>query len=82
VNRGIPEPLDLSEAQAGDLVFIPGADGTTAEPGHVGIVIGYVPTSDGHRLYLAQAPGYANLPVELTEATNWLGQIAAVRHLG
>jgi cell wall-associated NlpC family hydrolase len=83
VNRGTPEPLDLSQAQAGDLVFIPGADGTTAEPGHVGIVIGHVPTPDGHGrdLYLAQAPGYANLPVELTEATNWLGQIAAVRHL-
>jgi cell wall-associated NlpC family hydrolase len=84
VNRGTPEPLDLSHAQAGDLVFIPGADGTTAEPGHVGIVIGYLPTPDGHGrdLYLAQAPGYANLPVELTEATYWLGQIAAVRHLG
>ena len=84
VTRGTPEPLDLSEAHAGDLVFIPGADGTTAEPGHVGIVIGYLPTLDGHGrdLYLAQAPGYANLPVELTEASDWLGQIAAVRHLG
>ena len=65
-------------------MFIPGADGTMAEPGHVGIVIGYVPAVDGRGrdLYLEQAPGYANLPVELTEATNWLGQIAAVRHLG
>jgi cell wall-associated NlpC family hydrolase len=83
VNRGTPEPLDLSEAQAGDLVFIPGADGTTAEPGHVGIVIGYVPTPDGHGrdLYLEQAPGYANYPVELTETSDWLGEIAAVRHL-
>jgi hypothetical protein len=82
VTRGTPEPLDLSQAQAGDLVFIPGADGTPAEPGHVGIVIGYLPTPDGHLLYLEQAPGYLNYPVELTEATNWLGQIAAVRHLG
>jgi cell wall-associated NlpC family hydrolase len=84
VTRGTPEPVDLSQAQAGDLVFIPGADGTPAEPGHVGIVIGYLPTPNGRGrdLYVAQAPGYANLPVELTEATNWLGQIAAVRHLG
>ena len=82
-HRGTPEPLDLSQAQAGDLVFIPGADGTTAEPGHVGIVIGYVAHTRraGRDLYLVQAPGYANLPVELTEATNWLGQIVAVRHL-
>ena len=84
LTRGTPEPVDLSRAQAGDLVFIPGADGTIAQPGHVGIVVGYVPNPGGHSrdLYLAQAPGYANLPVELTEATNWLGHIAAVRHLG
>jgi cell wall-associated NlpC family hydrolase len=84
LTRGSPEPVDLSQAQAGDLVFIPGADGSIAQPGHVGIVIGYVPTPVGRSrdLYLAQAPGYANLPVELTEATNWLGQVAAVRHLG
>ena len=84
VTRGTPEPVDLSQAQAGDLVFIPGADGTMAEPGHVGLVVGYVPGPGGKTrdLYIEQAPGYANLPVELTEATNWLGQIAAVRHLG
>jgi cell wall-associated NlpC family hydrolase len=84
LTRGSPEPVDLSQTQAGDLVFIPGADGSIAQPGHVGIVIGSVPTPGGHSrdLYLAQAPGYANLPVELTEATNWLGHIAAVRHLG
>ena len=84
VTRGTPEPVDLSQAQAGDLVFIPGADGTMAEPGHVGIVVGYVPGPGGttRDLFIEQAPGYANLPVELTEATNWLGQISAVRHLG
>ena len=84
VTRGTPEPVDLSQAQAGDLVFIPGADGTMAEPGHVGIVVGYVPGPGGttRDLLIEQAPGYANLPVELTEATNWLGQISAVRHLG
>ena len=84
VSRGTPEPVDLSQAQAGDLVFIPGVDGTMAEPGHVGIMVGYVPGPGGttRDLFIEQAPGYANLPVELTEATNWLGQISAVRHLG
>jgi cell wall-associated NlpC family hydrolase len=84
LTRGSPEPVDLSQAQAGDLVFIPGADGSIAQPGHVGIVIGSVPNPGGRSrdLYLAQAPGYANLPVELTEATNWIGHIVAVRHLG
>ena len=44
VDAGTPEPLDLSEAVAGDLVLIPGADGTMANPGHVGMIIGYVDT--------------------------------------
>jgi soluble lytic murein transglycosylase-like protein len=36
---GIPVP-SLADAQPGDLVFFPGADGTAAAPGHVGIYIG------------------------------------------
>jgi cell wall-associated NlpC family hydrolase len=30
----------LADAQAGDLVFFPGSDGTAASPGHVGIYLG------------------------------------------
>lgn len=84
--QGTAEPTNLSQAVSGDLVLIPGSDGTAAAPGHVGIVAGYTPTTskDGHPardLWLVQAPGYQNLPVELTEATQWAGQIVAVRHI-
>ena len=36
---GVPV-AGLADAQAGDLVFFPGSDGTAAAPGHVGIYIG------------------------------------------
>jgi cell wall-associated NlpC family hydrolase len=79
-SEGTPEPTDLSQAVGGDLVMIPGADGTTAEPGHVGMVAGYVGRADGRHLYLIQAP-MTGIPVELTEATEWSGQIVDVRHI-
>jgi cell wall-associated NlpC family hydrolase len=77
---GTPQPTDLSQAVGGDLVFIPGADGTPAQPGHVGMVAGYLDAPDGRHLYLIQAP-MTGVPVELTEATRWAGQIVAVRHI-
>ena len=78
---GVPGPTNLSQAVAGDLVMIPGADGTAAAPGHVGMVAGYVDAPDGRHLYLVQAP-MTGVPVELTEATRWNGQIVAVRQIG
>jgi cell wall-associated NlpC family hydrolase len=78
---GVPSPTNLSQAVAGDLVMIPGAEGTAARPGHVGMVAGYVDAPDGRHLYLIQAP-MTGIPVELTEATRWQGQIVAVRHIG
>ena len=78
---GVPSPANLSQVVAGDLVMIPGADGTAARPGHVGMVAGYLDASDGRHLYLVQAP-MTGVPVELTEATRWQGQIVAVRHIG
>ena len=85
------DPFSLLGTHAGPQgtfarVLIPGADGTPAAPGHVGIVAGYTPTTTasgrpGRDLWLVQAPGYQNLPVELTEATEWSGQIVAVRHI-
>ena len=48
-------PTNLSQAVGGDLVFIPGSDGTAANPGHVGMVAGYVDGTDGRHLYLIQA---------------------------
>ena len=80
VNAGTPEPLDLSQAVAGDLVLIPGSDGTMANPGHVGMIIGYVDTPAGRRLYVVQAP-MTGMTVEVTDTSEWAGQIAAVRHI-
>jgi cell wall-associated NlpC family hydrolase len=77
---GTPEPADLSQAVAGDLVMIPGSDGTPAAPGHVGMVAGYVDTPAGRHLYVVNAPE-TGVPVELTEATEWSGQIVDVRHI-
>ena len=77
---GTPEPTNLTQAASGDLVMIPGANGTAATPGHVGMVAGYVTRSDGRHLYIVQAPE-TGVPVELTEATEWSGQIVDVRHI-
>lgn len=78
---GTPEPTDLSQAVGGDLVMIPGADGTPAAPGHVGMIVGYTQDTGGRVLWLVQAPE-TGVPVELTEASRWAGQIVDVRHIG
>jgi cell wall-associated NlpC family hydrolase len=80
-SSGAAEPTNLSQAVGGDLVMIPGSDGTPANPGHVGMVAGYVDKPDGRHLYIVQAP-MTGVPVELTEATEWSGQITAVRRIG
>jgi cell wall-associated NlpC family hydrolase len=77
LGHGTPEPTDLSQAVAGDLVFIPGSDGTAAAPGHVGMVVGHV----GTRTYLIQAP-MTGLSVEISDAANWAGSVVDVRHIG
>jgi cell wall-associated NlpC family hydrolase len=78
---GTPEPTDLSQAIGGDLVLIPGSDGTPQAPGHVGMIAGYIDAQDGRHLYLIHAP-MTGVPVELTQATEWHGQIVGVRHIG
>jgi len=78
---GTAEPTDLSQAVGGDLVMIAGSDGTAANPGHVGMVAGYVDERDGRHLFIIQAP-MTGVPVELTEATEWSGQITNIRHIG
>jgi cell wall-associated NlpC family hydrolase len=80
VHSGTPEPNNLTTAVSGDLVLIRGSDGTASNPGHVGMIAGYVDRKDGRHLYLVQAPE-TGVPVELTEATEWSGQIVAVRHI-
>jgi cell wall-associated NlpC family hydrolase len=80
VAYGTAEPTDLSQAVSGDLVMIPGSDGTAQAPGHVGMVAGYVDEKDGRHLFVVQAPE-TGVPVILTEATEWSGQIVDVRHI-
>lgn len=80
VDAGTPSPVDLSAAVAGDLVFIPGSDGTAAQPGHVGMVAGFLDQPDGRHLLIAQAP-HSGVPVQLVDAGSWSGQIVAVRHI-
>jgi beta-mannanase len=81
VSAGTPGPTDLSQAQAGDLVFIPGSDGTPTDPRHVGMVAGTVTDAAGVHLYLIQAP-HTGANVELTETTAWSGRIVDVRRIG
>ncbi|MGN6606494.1 MAG: C40 family peptidase [Jatrophihabitans sp.] len=78
--HGTPIPTDLTTAVGGDLVFIPGSDGTPAAPGHVGMIVGYRDQPDGRHLLLIQAPE-TGVPVELTDASHWRGLIVAVRHI-
>ncbi len=81
VSYGTASPTNLSQALGGDLVFIPGSLGTPTSPRHVGMVAGYVDKPDGRHLYIVQA-AETGVPIELTEATEWSGQIVAVRHIG
>jgi len=80
VSVGIPEPTNLSSASAGDLVFIPGTDGTPTNPRHEGMVISSANESDGRHVLLIQAP-HTGAPVQLVDAGRWAGQIVAVRHI-
>jgi cell wall-associated NlpC family hydrolase len=80
VSVGIPEPTNLSSASAGDLVFIPGTDGTPTNPRHEGMVVGSVNEPDGRHVLLIQAP-HTGAPVQLVDAGRWAGQIVAVRHI-
>jgi len=62
----------IADLKPGDLVFIPGSDGTMADPGHVGMCI-------GHGL-LIQAP-HTGDTVKLTHIQAWAAQIATIRRV-
>lgn len=81
IGYGTPSPTNLSQALGGDLVFIPGSLGSATRPRHVGMVAGYVDKPDGRHLYIVQA-AQTGTPIKLTEATQWAGQVVAVRHIG
>ncbi|MBI1758158.1 MAG: C40 family peptidase [Actinobacteria bacterium] len=62
----------LTDAHPGDLIFIPGSDGTMSNPGHVGLYLG----DD----LLVQAPHTGDV-VKLTHASTWAHQIATIRRI-
>ena len=74
VGTGVAVP-GLSAMTPGDLIFIPGSDGTMAHPGHVGMYIGV--GGDGKQ-YLAQAPQTGDV-VKVSPVSSWASQIAAIR---
>ena len=63
----------VADLEPGDLIFIPGSDGTASSPGHVGMYVG-----DG---YLINAPSTGQV-VQFAPVSSWLGQIVAMRQIG
>jgi cell wall-associated NlpC family hydrolase len=70
-NTGTPV-ADPASLLPGDLIFIPGSDGTHADPGHVGLYIG--------QGLLVQAPHTGDV-VKITELSAWLPEIAKIRRI-
>jgi len=71
-------PLSVQDARTGDLVLIPGSDGTAANPGHVGMVAGVDTTG---KVWLVEAPR-TGLTVRLTPISGWANQIVTIRRIG
>jgi cell wall-associated NlpC family hydrolase len=69
VHTGAPV-ASISDLQPGDLIFIPGSDGTSSNPGHVGIYAG-----NG---WLVNAP-QTGQDVQFARVSDWQGQIVAMR---
>ena len=63
---------NLAQMQPGDLLFIPGTDGTPQAPGHVGMYL-------GDKL-LIQAPSSHDV-VKISPLDQWATSISAVRHV-
>jgi cell wall-associated NlpC family hydrolase len=63
----------VADLRPGDLIFIPGSDGTAEAPGHVGLYVGYG--------MLIQAPETGQV-VQFATVASWAGQIVAMRHIG
>ncbi|GGM76432.1 lipoprotein [Longimycelium tulufanense] len=72
VHTGTPVP-GIAALQPGDLLFIPGSDGTPARPGHVGMAL-------GHGL-LVNAP-QSGSPVRIESVESWSQQVTSIRRPG
>ncbi len=62
-----------ADMQPGDLIFIPGSDGTPSDPGHVGMYIG------GGQLVDASTEG---VPIQVETVARWQHQIVGIRRPG
>jgi len=56
----------------GDLLFIPGSDGTASSPGHVGLYIG--------QGLLVQSP-HSGDHVKITQFSNWTSELVGIRRI-
>jgi cell wall-associated NlpC family hydrolase len=71
VQAGTPV-AGLADLKPGDLIFIPGSDGTADRPGHVGLYIGAG--------LLVQAPHTGDV-VKISAVSGWTSQKAAIRRI-
>jgi cell wall-associated NlpC family hydrolase len=62
----------VSQLLPGDLLFIPGSDGTASSPGHVGLYIG--------QGLLVQSP-HTGDHVKITQLSNWASGLAGMRRI-
>ncbi len=71
-------PVAVQDARTGDLVLIPGSDGTPANPGHVGMVAG---VDKAGAVWLVEA-ARTGIPIRLTPIAGWIRQIVTIRRIG
>ncbi|MGC9667422.1 C40 family peptidase [Planosporangium sp. 12N6] len=71
VHAGTPVG-SLADVRPGDLILIPGSDGTRDDPGHVGMAIG-----SG---LLVQAPQTGDV-VKVSKLSGWVSEVAAIRRI-
>ncbi len=71
-------PVAVQDARTGDLVLIPGSDGTPTNPGHVGMVAG---VDTAGKVWLVEA-ARTGIPIRLTPLAGWVGQIVTIRRIG
>jgi hypothetical protein len=72
VHAGTGVPGGVANLRPGDLIFIPGGDGSMADPGHVGLYIG--------SSLIVQAPHTGDV-VKISPLSGWARQIAAIRRI-
>ncbi|MBR7828560.1 C40 family peptidase [Actinospica sp. MGRD01-02] len=71
VNAGRPV-YSIAQLQPGDLLFIPGSDGTPQAPGHVGMYLG--------QGLLIRAPQTGEV-VKLSPLGQWASSVVAMRRI-